>query len=89
MGMFREIKESLSNWREASQLGEAIGKEAYQRGIEELDWNTVERMAEENGVDLDYSRVTRDVVANHINDSYEQQKYEAEQQSLPWWKRGW
>jgi hypothetical protein len=81
----------LSNWKDVSQLGDAIGQEAYRRGIEpaDVDWSTIERVAEEKGVDLDYSRVTRELVADHINSSWDSAAYYDEQRAKPWWARGW
>ncbi len=85
-----EIVDAVKDYKRSSDLGAAIGKEAYQQGLEpgDVEWSTIERIAQENNLNVD-KYINRDIVAESIKGSWESTAYHDEQQALPWWRRGW
>ncbi len=85
-----EVVDAVKDYKKSSDLGTAIGKEAYQQGLEpgDVEWSTVERIAQENNLNVD-KYINRDVIAESINGSWDSTAYHDEQQALPWWRRGW
>jgi hypothetical protein len=93
MGLFSRAKETVSEVTEAivemhnaSQLGQAIGKEAYRQGLQpgDMEWSTVETLAQQQNI-----RHHRESVGEQLKESIDEGYADAEEDAHPKRWRFW
>jgi len=84
-GTAEEMVDAVVDYKRSSDLGTAIGQEAYRQGVDpgSLDQATIERIAQANGLNP-HKYLNSDIVDDHITESYEQAAYEHERKSRGW-----